>query len=1208
MNCPECGHNRVPEGARFCPNCGAAMRQVPESRLVPKIIDYRTLIERSTEEFVGRQWVRDAIDGFLQADGPRHFVLLGEPGSGKTAFMADLVRRRGYPHHFIGKGSLTGLAASLDWRNPIRFAESIGYQLLRDYGGWIMDWDSWGIEVKQEVRELEGLLIGAQVETLQAVPRRADRPVLTVDQEVERYGPAGQMIGVYIEKYVMDVEQIVRQLLLVPLIKIAGQWPEQQVVLVVDGLDEAERYSDPRRSILKMLPDGGLPGNVRLLLSSRPGEHLAPDFSSQAQVFWLSEDQAGSRNPGILEDAREFVDRLAQEEQIRQMLRRAGVEAHQLCQRVATLSQGSFLYLYHYAHGLRDGDESLLDLDALPEGLQGIYADFMAKIKDGRGDVSWDGAYKPVLGALAVAREPLARRQIASFAGVKQGTVGTILMQLKQFLDSEGQRAERRYSVYHRSFGEYLVSEENEDYIGKEDPHKGIVEFYRGRAPTWEQVDWRQVDGYGLLHLPNHLYAIKGVAPYDQELYDLMCLSFMREKQRRTLSFSAFADDLGLVMQAASSEGRLNPVQVVRCSLIYATLGAIATNVSAEVLGALTLVGQGKAAEGYALLMQERWLQSDAYLQIGKAYLGREEFEESREVLYRALATAEHWNIPTRMDALAEIARAFTQARHADGLRQVLDTVLAVETQEFHGAVALKEIAIGLAQLGDWDGLAQALDALRGRGWPNLSMAALAETALAMARANEGQRLSEAAEQVLALTREVESYPATRIGVLSTVSRVLLQLDRPEKAREAAMLALSLAKGLDTSDLGYDAAPLSGLAQALVELGDKDELAWLLAHVRERAWWWVDEVFLPTAEVLAQKDRAREAVEMINQVVEVADGVDAQDYQAGFLLKAAHALIQSGETRRAAEIVDRVMGLLDGIEPQESRAEVALEAARVLARIGKQSKAVAAIEHVLEMAEGLESSDRTRSEVLRPAIEVLALAGEMERSAEVAVQALTTLGDIEDGESRGWELVGLARALAELGMRSETVGVADRAFEITGSIESVYMRTFFLSEIARTLKQVGEDVKATEVLLKTTQSLAASGVTVDLQAKLAALAEIARAMARVGRREEALEIAHHVSPQLSQVEDDAETALVLDSVSRARTEVEVGTKAARQARATGGDQRAFCAAFDTARRTSRGRVFEVLEQGADLLASLDRGQTLWEVYQAAMEAESWWVG
>jgi len=46
--------------------------------IVDKIIDYCELIARSTYGFVIRQWLRDTVDVFLPAPGPRAFLLLGE--------------------------------------------------------------------------------------------------------------------------------------------------------------------------------------------------------------------------------------------------------------------------------------------------------------------------------------------------------------------------------------------------------------------------------------------------------------------------------------------------------------------------------------------------------------------------------------------------------------------------------------------------------------------------------------------------------------------------------------------------------------------------------------------------------------------------------------------------------------------------------------------------------------------------------------------------------------------------------------------------------------------------------------------------------------------------------------------------------------------------------------------------------------------------
>ena len=53
------------------------------------------------ENFVGRKWLFDELDDFIQKNDRGYFLLEAAAGLGKTAFLAYLVNERGYFHHFV---------------------------------------------------------------------------------------------------------------------------------------------------------------------------------------------------------------------------------------------------------------------------------------------------------------------------------------------------------------------------------------------------------------------------------------------------------------------------------------------------------------------------------------------------------------------------------------------------------------------------------------------------------------------------------------------------------------------------------------------------------------------------------------------------------------------------------------------------------------------------------------------------------------------------------------------------------------------------------------------------------------------------------------------------------------------------------------------------------------------------------------------------
>ncbi|AFZ19611.1 hypothetical protein Mic7113_3900 [Allocoleopsis franciscana PCC 7113] len=61
---------------------------------------FQTLIDNKTKDFVGRKYVFHAIAEFLENQPNGYLIIEGDPGIGKSAILAEYVRRTGCVAHF----------------------------------------------------------------------------------------------------------------------------------------------------------------------------------------------------------------------------------------------------------------------------------------------------------------------------------------------------------------------------------------------------------------------------------------------------------------------------------------------------------------------------------------------------------------------------------------------------------------------------------------------------------------------------------------------------------------------------------------------------------------------------------------------------------------------------------------------------------------------------------------------------------------------------------------------------------------------------------------------------------------------------------------------------------------------------------------------------------------------------------------------------
>ena len=536
MRCPNCGRD-AQAGARFCSDCGQALPAAAPAPRAP-LVDFDEYVRKATEGFVGREWLDAEVDSFIHARGPYQdargpLLIAGEPGIGKTAYLAHLVRKREYVCYFCSR-------SHPGWLDPGRFARSLGQQLAARFGR----------EYGEVLARQEGVHISS------------DQTIGTM--------LGGQAIGVYIEYLVASGPQdLFYRLVSEPLQELCRRRPAEPIVLLVDGLEESLAY--PRRVTIPDLLAGvtDLPPQVRAILTTSHARQ-AMRYFPQVIPFDLQADASA----GLAADVECYIGEQLRHSSIRDALRANQIDAGEFARTVKDKSENNFLYLRLLFRGIEAGTHPVTGLDQVPRGLDQAYTSLLDHLDRQHGwrDEGWRREVRPVLGILAVAREPLTFDQVVRFSEQEPQVVQDVLNAVELLLEPPGVGGEVRHTIFHSAFADILQDRHRNPTYWIDGPyfHRQIARVCRGGAVRWDELDWDAADDYVLSHLAQHLY-LSGPDHFD-ELYDLINERFREAKNRRFYSDESFGLDLEIAIQAAEQGGLAGLPRVMALSVGQATL------------------------------------------------------------------------------------------------------------------------------------------------------------------------------------------------------------------------------------------------------------------------------------------------------------------------------------------------------------------------------------------------------------------------------------------------------------------------------------------------------------------------------------------------------------------------------------------------------------------------------------------------------------
>jgi hypothetical protein len=311
----------------------------------------------------------------------------------------------------------------------------------------------------------------------------------------------------------------------------------EKLVIVVDALDEAGLGSNGNvLGLPKSLPPG-----VFLVLSQRPVSVPLHTYPYPRTVSLSPGD------PHNLADVATYLRGVARRPAVAGQLRARGYSEDRFVQVLQEKSAGNWMYLSFIVREIQEGQRSPLDLEGLPLGLVGYYAEYWGRW---RRQPEWDRLYAPLLAALAAAREAASLEQLRRWAGLDVEEY-----RLKRLLQEEWAAflfaSEGRYRLYHASLQDFFRGVIAESLTPADRPlveemaertrqvHRRIAEIYQQGATG----DWMRLavldEGYGLRHLAAHLAAAED---WDA-LYALLTdFDFLEARRRATSVFDLEAD------------------------------------------------------------------------------------------------------------------------------------------------------------------------------------------------------------------------------------------------------------------------------------------------------------------------------------------------------------------------------------------------------------------------------------------------------------------------------------------------------------------------------------------------------------------------------------------------------------------------------------------------------------------------------------------
>ena len=461
-----------------------------------KIGKFQDYIEEKSKDYQGRKKLRKQVDAFIQQSDQKLFILVAEPGAGKTTFLARLIKDEQYVHYFIKK---RGFAPY----NPEDVVWSIGAQLAKKYH-----------------QHYDAITMGdLGIQTTGTPPSVFMRPL---QQD--------------------NLWNLYNALVIEPLKSIAKNLPDEKIVIIIDALNESSALNRDNDLVHLFSRTDDLPSNIRFIFSTQPDPQIFSTFNTDP-VF-LDKDEN-------TEDIKEFIHFKLNQGPISELLHKEKFHPQDVKEKIAIKSDENFLYLDLFFRDIihihqTQSDFILKDyIDKVPKGLDDYYVFLLNNILQDNN--LWKTDFCPILGTLSAAQSSLTYRQISDFSGLPLQVVYDTIPKLATVLRVDEYLNQELFDFYHNDFSIFLTNEKRNRLflVDAKEYHTKISRHYIDQMD--EDREYFYSDSYFIDSVSYHLFE----AGMYKEIFSIVTTKFLINKKRYTGSRIEIINDLSYAFEAA---------------------------------------------------------------------------------------------------------------------------------------------------------------------------------------------------------------------------------------------------------------------------------------------------------------------------------------------------------------------------------------------------------------------------------------------------------------------------------------------------------------------------------------------------------------------------------------------------------------------------------------------------------------------------------